>query len=138
YDAEDRLVVCNTAYGELLYPGLGTPAPGTPYEEILRNAAAQGLIEGAKGRAEEWVAERMAIHRAPGRPHVQRRADGRWVQVDERRTTEGGIVAVYTNITEIKRAEEELREANRKAALANELVTEKNLALEALSNKLSK
>lgn len=138
YDAEDRLVICNTAYGELLYPGLGTPAPGTPYEEILRNAAAQGLIEGAKGRAEEWIAERMAIHRAPGRPHVQRRADGRWVQVNERRTTEGGIVAVYTNITEIKRAEEELREANRKAALANELVTEKNRALEALSNKLSK
>ena len=32
YDAEDRLVVCNSAYGELLYPGLGTPTPGTPFE----------------------------------------------------------------------------------------------------------
>jgi adenylate cyclase len=138
YDAEDRLVICNTAYGELLWPGLGTPVPGTPYEQLIRNAAEQGLIEGANGRVDEWVHERLARHRQPGEPHVQRRQGGRWVQINERRTTEGGIVAVYTNITEIKRAEEELREANRKAALANELVTEKNRALEALSNKLSK
>lgn len=138
YDAEDRLVVCNRAYGELLYPGMGTPAPGTPYEVLIRNAAEQGLVEDAKGRAEEWVAERLARHKEPGEPHVQRRADGRWIQVNERRTTEGGIVAVYTNITEIKRAEEELREANRKAELANELVSEKNRALEVLSTKLSK
>ena len=138
YDAEDRLVVCNSAYGELLYPGLGTPAPGTPYEMLIRNAAEQGLVEDAKGRVEEWVAERLARHRQPGEPHVQRRADGRWVQINERKTTEGGTVAVYTNITEIKRAEEELREAKRKAELANELVSEKNRALEVLSTKLSK
>ncbi|MGH9202030.1 MAG: adenylate/guanylate cyclase domain-containing protein, partial [Vicinamibacterales bacterium] len=50
----------------------------------------------------------------------------------------GGTVAVYTNITEIKRAEEELREAKRKGELANELVSEKNRALEMLSTKLSK
>ena len=138
YDAEDRLIICNRAYGELLYPGLGTPAPGTPYAMLIRNAAAQGLVEDAKGRVEEWVAERLARHKEPGEPHVQRRADGRWVQVNERKTTEGGTVAVYTNITEIKRAEEELREAKRKADLANELVSEKNRALEILSTKLSK
>lgn len=138
YDAEDRLILCNGAYGELLYPGRGTPAPGTPYETLIRNAAEQGLVEDAKGRVEEWVAERLARHRQPGPPHVQRRADGRWVQVNERKTAEGETVAVYTNITEIKRAEEEVREAMQKADLANELVTEKNKALEALSTKLSK
>ncbi|MGF1609968.1 MAG: PAS domain-containing protein [Kiloniellales bacterium] len=138
YDAEDRLVVCNRAYGELLYPGLGSPAPGTPYERLIRNAAEQGLVEDAKGRVEEWVAERLAKHRQPSKPHVQHRGDGRWIQVNERKTTEGGTVAVYTNISEIKRAEEQLREAKRKAEQANELVTEKNKALEALSMKLSK
>jgi adenylate cyclase len=138
YDADDRLIVCNKAYGELLYPGLGTPAPGTSYETLIRNAAEQGLIEEAKGRADEWVAERLAKHRQPGEPHVQRRAEGRWIQINERKTAEGGIVAVYTNITEIKRAEEELREANRKAEQANKLVSEQKRALEILSTKLSK
>ena len=137
YDAEDRLIVCNSTYGELLYPGMGTPVPGTPYELLIRRAAEQGLVEDAKGRVDEWVVERLAKHRQPGKPHIQRRAD-RWIQINERKTTEGGTVAVYTNITEIKRAEEKVREAGREAELANELVTEKNKALEALSTKLSK
>ncbi|MGA7739181.1 MAG: PAS domain-containing protein [Pseudolabrys sp.] len=138
YDTDDRLVVCNSAYGELLYPGLGTPAPGTAYETQVRNAAALGLVEDAKGRVDEWIAERLARHRQPGAPHVQHRSDGHWIQVNERKTTEGGIVAVYTNITEIKRAEQEIGVAKRELELVNELVTEKNQALEVLSTKLSK
>jgi adenylate cyclase len=131
YDAEDRLVICNSAYGKLLYPGLGTPTPGTPYEEMMRN-------ENAKGNVEEWIAERLTKHRQPGEPHLQRRSDGRWIHINERKTTEGGTVAVYTNITEIKRAEEEIRMANSKLEQANDLVTEKNKELETLSTKLSK
>ena len=137
YDAEDRLVVCNSTYGELLYPGMGTPTPGTPYEMLIRRAAEQGLVEDAIGRVDEWVTERLAKHMHPGKPHIQRRGD-RWIQINERKTTEGGTVAVYTNITTIKRAEEKIREAGREAELARELVTEKNRALEALSTKLSK
>jgi adenylate cyclase len=138
YDADDRLVACNSAYGELLYPGLGAPAPGTPYEVLIRNAATMGLVEDAKGRVDAWVAERMARHRQPGQPHVQRRSDGRWIHVNERKTTEGETVAVYANITNIKRAEEEIRVAKGELELANERVIEKNKALEILSTKLSK
>src|SRR5262249_24109261 len=119
YDADDRLVLCNSAYGKLLYPGLGMPAPGTPYETLVRNAVALGLVEDGKGRAEEWIAARLAQHQQPSEPHVQRRSDGYWIQINERKTTEGGTVAVYTNITEIKQAEEEIR-------VANSLITEES------------
>jgi class 3 adenylate cyclase len=105
---------------------------------LIRNAAEQGLVEDAKGRVDEWIAERLARHGQAGEPHVQQRADGRWVQINERKTTEGGTVAVYTNITGLKRAEEKIHKARRKAELAHELVNEKNKALEALSTKLSK
>ena len=138
YDAEGRLVVCNSAYGELLFPGLAVARPGTSYETLVRYAAEKGLVEDAKGRVEEWIAERLAKLRQPGEPHVQRRAGGLWIQINERKTTEGGTVAVYTNITEIKRAEEEVREAKRKADIANELVSEQKRELEILSTKLSK
>src|SRR6516225_1667909 len=138
YDADDRLVICNSAYGELLFPGLGAPTPGTPFEALARNSVALGLVEGAKGRAEDWIAARLTKHRHPGEPHVQRRSDGHWIHVNERRTAEGGTVAVYTNITEIKNAEEEIRAANSKLEQAHDLVTEKNKALEVLSTKLSK
>src|SRR6516165_2621211 len=138
YDADDRLVICNSAYGELLFPGLGTPTPGTPFEALARNSVALGLVEEAKGRAEEWIAARLTKHRQPGEPHVQRRTDGRWIHINERKTTEGGTVAVYTNITAIKNAEEEIRAANSKLEQTHDLVTEKNKELEVLSTKLSK
>src|SRR5262249_20099217 len=137
FDAGDRLIVCNTAYGELL-PGLGAPAPGTPYATLARYAAEQGLVKEAKGRVEEWIAERLAQRGQPGESHVVRRGDGRWIQINEFKTREGGTLSVYTNITEIKRAEEELREAKRKTELASEVVSEQKRELEILSTKLSK
>jgi adenylate cyclase len=138
YDNADRLIVCNRAYGDLLYPGMGTPAPGTSFETLIRNTAERGLVKEAEGRVEEWIAERLARHRQPGEPHVQCRSNGHWLQINERRTAEAGTVAVYTDITEIKRAEEEVREAKRQADAANELVSEQKRELELLSTKLSK
>jgi adenylate cyclase len=80
FDAEDRLIICNKAYGELLYPGLGMPMPGITYEELIRAALKRGLIQDARGCEEPWLAERLERHRNPGEPHIQRRSDGRWVQ----------------------------------------------------------
>ena len=117
---------------------MASPSPGTSYEAIIRSAAQRGTIEEARGRVDEWVAERLARHRNPGGPHIQRRSDGRWVQVNERKTEDGGTVAVYTNITDLKRAEAEIIAAKHETDEAHALVTTRNQALEALSSKLSK
>ncbi|MBI5318862.1 PAS domain S-box protein [Bradyrhizobium sp.] len=125
YDGEDRLVICNSCYRDLLYPGLDIDLTvGTTFESIVRRAAERGYVTDALGRLEEWVAERMRQHLNPGEPQVQRRTDGRWVMVSERRTEDGGIVAVYSDITELKQREQDL--------------TEKSAALSALSSKLAK
>ena len=125
YDGEDRLVISNSCYRNLLYPGLDIDlSTGTTFESIARRAAERGHVADAIGRVEEWVAERLARHRNPGEPHVQRRGNGRWVMVSERRTDEGGTVAVYSDITELKQHEQDL--------------TEKSNALAALSSKLAK
>lgn len=125
YDPDDRLVICNEKYRTLLYPGIAEEiVPGMRFETIVRHAAERGNIVDADGRIDEWLAERIARHRDPGEPHVQRRADGRWIMVSERRTLEGGTVAVYSDITELKEREEEL--------------ASKSNALEQLSNQLAK
>ena len=67
YDADDRLVLCNTRYQELLYPGAELPyEPGTPFETIVRMAAESGHIADADGGIEAWVAEHVTVHRNPG------------------------------------------------------------------------
>jgi hypothetical protein len=84
------------------------------FESIIRRSAERGYVKEAVGRVEEWVAERLAIHRSPGEPQVQRRGDGRWIMVSERRTDDGGRVAVYSDISELKQREESLSEPIRK------------------------
>jgi PAS domain S-box-containing protein len=125
YDGEDRLVICNSCYRELLHPDREVDlSAGMTFESIIRRAAESGFVKDAEGRVEEWIAERLKQHRNPGEPQVQRRSDGRWVMVSERRTDDGGTVAVYSDITEIKQREQDL--------------TEKSAALAALSSKLAK
>jgi adenylate cyclase len=108
YDADDRLVLCNARYRKLLHPGIeDLMEPGTPFETIIRRAAERGLIENAKGRVEEWVAKRLANHRAPTGVQVQHRSNDRWIQIAERKTEDSGTVAVYSDITELKVARDE-------------------------------
>ena len=125
YDAEDRLVLCNSRYRELLYAGHESDVtPGMSFESIIRRSAERGYVKDAEGRVEEWLAERLSQHRLPGEPQVQRRGGGRWIMVSERRTDDGGTVGVYSDITELKQREESL--------------SKKSAALEALSGKLAK
>jgi PAS domain S-box-containing protein len=109
YDSEDRLVACNSRYRMLLFPGVGDEAIiGLTFEALIRRAAERGDIADAQGRTEEWVEERLARHRNPSAAFLQRRGDSRWVIVSERKTDDGGTVAVYSDVTELKQREEEL------------------------------
>ncbi|MEM7225498.1 MAG: ATP-binding protein [Pseudomonadota bacterium] len=135
YDAQERLVICNTRYKELLYPELDVVIePGTPFESIIRSAAKVGLITDAQGRVEEWVEERLAAHRNPKGTILQQRGDGRWIMISERKTRDDSTVAVYTDITELKRREQEAEEASRAksqflANMSHELRTPMNAIL---------
>ncbi|QPB20366.1 response regulator [Rhizobium sp. 007] len=128
YDAEDRLVLCNSRYREILYPGIADAVvPGAQFETIVRKAVEQGLVEDAKGREEEWLAARLEAHCNPKQTLVQHRSHDHWVQVNERRITGGGTVAVYTDISKLKRHETEL-EIARDAAMAATQAKSKFLA----------
>ena len=125
FDSHDRLIIANKRYRALMYPGAeDTVVEGISFENLVRNSAEKGHIMEAKGRIDEWVAERLQQHRHPGEPHVQKRGDNLWVMISERRTGDGSTVAVYSDITELKLREEEL--------------TDKSNSMEQLSNQIAK
>ena len=125
FDPDDRLVLCNTRYKELLYPNTDIDIePGTAFETIIRGAAENGHIVDAEGRIDEWVADRLAFHHDPGEPRIQQRSGGQWILITERKTGDGGNVAIYSNITDLKQREEEL--------------TTKSNALEEINKRLKK
>jgi len=129
YDGEDRLVICNTRYKDMFSYGNAAVVPGTTFAKIVESTVASGLIEDAKADGAAWLERRIALHRHPSEPHVQRRSDGRWIRVSERLTDNGGVVATYTDITELKLREAEL------ANLVHELEVARDAADEASRTK---
>lgn len=109
YDAEDRLVLCNSKYREFYSSSADLIQPGATFEEIIRKGAMRGQYQVAEGVLEDWVAMRMEHHQNPGAPMEQHLDDGRWLRVIESRTSEGGLVGFRVDITELKNREAELR-----------------------------
>jgi two-component system, cell cycle sensor histidine kinase PleC len=104
WDAEDRLVMSNSKFNE--YVGLpeGEVAPGMARTELER-------------RIRPFVSERRTASEqsANGAETYERQlADGRWLQVNERRTQDGGRVSVGTDITQLKLHQERLVESERR------------------------
>ena len=119
YDHRDRLLVCNERYREIYPESAAAMEPGTTFEEILRYGLARGQYHDAEGREEDWLAERLAQHRAPAGVLEQQLGDGRWLRVLEQETPDGGRVGLRVDITELKRQQQALDEARRAAEAAN-------------------
>ena len=105
YDKDDRLVICNQRYRDIYAISAAAMVPGARFEDILRFGLAHGQYATARGREEAWLAERLAAHREPYSSHEQELGDGRWLQVIEQATPEGGRIGLRLDITERKRQE---------------------------------
>jgi len=108
YDADDRMAVCNEVYAAAY--GGGTPAsalPGTPYPVIAQNAMdAEILPPEYEGRRTQWLEERMAQRRSgAGRLRHYEMRDGRSLQELFVRSRAGGIVSLFTDVSELRRAQ---------------------------------
>lgn len=127
FDTEDRLVMCNNAFLDI-WPQFRPIVDQRPsFSELVDLLAGQGSTLGSLVAPERWKHERLARHRDAG-AHVQLLADGRWLQINELRTTEGGTVGIYTDITSVKA--EDARQRARELA-------ERNLALQSTLDTLS-
>ncbi len=111
YDADDRLVLCNEQYRKIYDISADLLVPGVRFEDHIRTSAYRGQVEEAIGREEDWVREQLARHQNPVSTHLQQLGNGRWLQISEQKTREGGIVSVRTDITDLKQAEDAVRQS---------------------------
>ncbi len=105
WDEQQRLVTCNSKFQNL--HGLPAEAlkPGTPYETVMRHARPPVI-------AEDMLRESNPATRS--RLSEVKLADGRWLQISERRTKDGGSVSVGTDITLLKEHEHRLMDSERR------------------------
>ena len=119
FDSDDRLVRFNHEYVTLFAGVSDFIEPGVMFEDLVRAWAERGFVTGAVGRISEWVAERVRQHNGAAKNVDERISDGRWLRYSEYRTQDGGTIAFRTDVTELKRQEQEL--ALKSAQLQNTL-----------------
>jgi two-component system cell cycle sensor histidine kinase PleC len=101
WDADNRLVLCNSHFKRLHKLPDSAVMPGTSYETVIE----VGRMPEVRARLPE------AVSRAPGtRTFEAQLDDGSWLHISERRTKDGGYVSVGTDITQIKLHEQKLVE----------------------------
>ena len=99
FDHEQRLLVANRAY---LAPYADyNVGPGTPYREILRLTAEEGLADIGDASPEQWVDRIIARWDGdPIAPEVVKTAAGQWLRLVDRRARDGDMVCLVLDITE--------------------------------------
>jgi two-component system, cell cycle sensor histidine kinase PleC len=104
WDAENRLVLCNSNFQDLHQLPDEAVVPGTSYETVV-----------ATGR-KPLIRTTLAQDSEPrgARTFEAQLEDGRWMHISERRTKDGGYVSVGTNITKIKRHEQKLMDGDKR------------------------
>lgn len=105
WDAENRLVICNSKYQELYGLPDSAAVRGGDYDAVMA-AGRRPLVRAQiphDDKADEGARSYEALL-----------DDGRWLQVNERKTKDGGFVSVGTDITQIKRNEEHLVDGERR------------------------
>tara|TARA_R110000796_G_scaffold252568_2_gene387921 strand:+ start:15611 stop:18214 length:2604 start_codon:yes stop_codon:yes gene_type:complete len=96
FDRHERIVLFNSRFAAFWKGTLAGVKAGTSLAEIKRLAVSTGLVTEVDAAADGHV-----LYQLRGQ---------RWVQVSERLTSEGGLVIMYTDITDLKQSETARRE----------------------------
>ena len=102
WDADDRLVLCNARFRELYDRDGDVVVPGARFDDIARARIHGRQTYNDEAERERVIAERIERHRNCV-PFEWRLANGHWIQVDEQRTRNGGIVGVNVDVTDAHR-----------------------------------
>jgi signal transduction histidine kinase/ActR/RegA family two-component response regulator len=136
YDKEDRYVLANSRFREMFPEHAAFMYPGMHYEDILRIGYKLGLYEDPGRDFDAWLARTLEWHRSARQPMIRHLPDGRWIRRDERRTSDGGIVGLRADITDVKRVEVALEQRIADLELARSDLEAQKLRLVANAEEL--
>jgi two-component system cell cycle sensor histidine kinase PleC len=128
WDADNRLVMCNSKFQSLHSLPDESVVQGTEYDAVVA----------AGGKPVVRTQMTDGGRREPGgRTFEAQLDDGRWLHISERRTKDGGFVSVGTDITALKRHEERLLQSERQLKATIDDLRNSQATLEVQKSQLS-
>lgn len=134
WDPEDRLVMCNSVYANWFGPAAETVTPGRRFRDIIRAGAEVGMFPEVGSDVDAWVDEVIERRAQTLGSREQHLSGDIWLQITDHKLPDGGLVSVYTDVSDIKRREAQLGELVESLAVAR---NEANRANEAKSRFLA-
>jgi len=112
FDCNDRLVMNNEHYKKM-YQEIGEwIKPGVSYIELLEKRA-EHANKPIKDNIDGYINDRLLWHKNPVKHFVETLNDGRHVFGKEKRSESGDIVGIWTDISELKKVEGQLKKSNK-------------------------
>jgi PAS domain S-box-containing protein len=137
YDKDERLVLCNSKYREFYSEIRDLLVPGAKFSDILRASIQRQMVDMEPAFMEEWLTERVELFRKGSGSTETRLANGRWLRNTERRTSDGGVVGIRTDITALKQQQEVLQRNITDLEAANRQVEQQSFRLRELADRFS-
>jgi PAS domain S-box-containing protein len=133
WDADDRLVLCNSLARALWGEHIDGGIVGHGWDEILEANLQAGIFDTEGHGPEAFVKRFRSYHESPSGALLFKTTSGRDIRVVERRTPEGGRVALITDVTDQSERERELQRSRLAAEVAS---SAKNDFLASMSHEL--
>ena len=120
YAPDGGLRFCNQIARSYLGIPLDADIAEMTFDDVLRLELEAGQVITAQRAEEEWTLLRSKLHRS-GQGHVEMRTlNGGHLRISDRRTRLGGMVTVYTDVSDLVERGDELARSQRDLRLAKE------------------
>ena len=118
YAPDGRLAVANQRFRDI-HPTYAALAEAHASFNDIIEAGARHVVRIDRS-PEEWMADRLASHHHQA-SRIEQFHDERWMQISDRETQEGGFTVVYTDISELRKRQQELEIARDEAERATQV-----------------
>jgi PAS domain S-box-containing protein len=124
FDARDRLVLCNSAYRQIVARLVPGDVVGREFRDLVDASIASGAFDLSDTSHDELARRWAAHHTSPSGALDVKTSSGEHLRIIERPTADGGVVATMWDMTDEVGREEELRHARALAEGASAAKTE--------------
>jgi len=115
---DDRLVMVNKTHLEWWPEHTEAMRPGAHFSEHIRINAETNAVEGAEGRIEEYIEERLdQFHNSPAGATEVQLVNKRWLHVINNRLADGTTVQLHVDVTQERERELKLHQAQKMEAV---------------------